>query len=63
MFHSLPGFPRRSYRPGDRGSFLGDDMAEKMNFRSRIMELECSYCDVIVKRWENLTENKAVLSK
>jgi len=35
--------------------------AEQTNRNCRIMELEPKYCDVIIKRWENLTGEKAVL--
>lgn len=34
---------------------------EKTNRQARIMELDPKYCDVIIKRWENLTGNKAEL--
>ena len=34
---------------------------EVLNRRCRIMELEPKYCDVIIKRWENLTGMEAVL--
>lgn len=36
---------------------------EKNNRLARIMELDPKYCDVIVKRWENFTGKKAVLSE
>lgn len=36
---------------------------EKTNRQSRLMELDPKYCDVIVKRWENFTGKKAVLSE
>lgn len=35
--------------------------AEKASRRAHLMELNPAYCDVIVKRWENLTGDKAVL--
>lgn len=35
--------------------------AEKNGRHARIMELDPRYCDVIVKRWENFTGNKATL--
>ena len=35
--------------------------SEKTNRRSRLMELDPKYCDVIVKRWEDFTGKKAVL--
>ena len=35
---------------------------EKTSRQARLMELDPRYCDVIVKRWENLTGKKAVLS-
>jgi DNA modification methylase len=37
--------------------------AEKVGRCSRIMELDPKYCDVIVKRWEDFTGKKAVLSE
>jgi len=37
--------------------------AEKNGRVARLMELDPKYCDVIVKRWENFTGNKAVLSE
>lgn len=36
---------------------------EKTGRKARLMELSKAYCDVIVKRWENLTGKKAVLDK
>jgi DNA modification methylase len=36
--------------------------AEQLNRKCYGMEISPAYCDVIVKRWENLTGNKAVLS-
>lgn len=36
---------------------------EKTGKTSRLMELDPIYCDVIVKRWENFTGKKAVLSE
>ncbi len=35
--------------------------AEKKNVKSYLMELDPRYCDVIIKRWESLTNKKAVL--
>lgn len=35
--------------------------AEQTNRKARCMELDPHYCDVIIKRWENLTGQKAVL--
>jgi DNA modification methylase len=35
---------------------------EMTNRQSRVMELDPKYCDVIVKRWENLTGKKAELT-
>ena len=35
--------------------------AEKIGRKSRLMELDPKYCDVIVKRWEDFTSKKAVL--
>ena len=37
--------------------------AEQIQRKSYLMELDPKYCDVIVKRWENLTGEKAVLEK
>jgi DNA modification methylase len=37
--------------------------SEKVGRCARIMELDPKYCDVIVKRWENFTGKKAVLSE
>ena len=34
---------------------------EQMQRKCRVMELEPKYCDVIIKRWETLTGEKAVL--
>lgn len=34
---------------------------EKTNRRSRLMELEPKYCDVIIKRWQDFTGKQAVL--
>jgi DNA modification methylase len=36
---------------------------EKIGRLARVMELEPKYCDVIVKRWEDFTGKKAVLSE
>lgn len=36
---------------------------EKIGRYSRLMELDPKFCDVIVKRWENFTGKKAVLSE
>jgi DNA modification methylase len=36
---------------------------EKQGRKSRLMELDPKYCDVIVKRWEDFTGKKAVLSE
>ena len=33
---------------------------EKYNRRARLMELDPKYCDVIIKRWQDFTGNKAV---
>lgn len=37
--------------------------AEKNGRKARLMELDPKYCDVIVKRWEDFTGKKAVLSE
>ena len=44
---------------GGSGSML--IACEKVGKRSRLMELEPKYCDVIVKRWQEFTGNKATL--
>ena len=36
---------------------------EKLNRKARVMELDPKYCDVIVKRWEQFTGQKAELDK
>lgn len=36
---------------------------EQLKRKCRMMELDPHYCDVIIKRWENLTGKKAVLCK
>lgn len=36
---------------------------EKLNRKCRMMEIDPTYCDVIVKRWEGYTGNKAQLIK
>ena len=36
---------------------------EKLGRKSRLMELDPKYCDVIVTRWEEFTGKKAVLSE
>jgi hypothetical protein len=36
--------------------------AEKIGRLARVMELDPKYCDVIVKRWEDFTGKKAILS-
>ena len=46
---------------GDSGTTL--IAAEQMNRICYMMELEPKYCDVIVKRWENLTNREAILEK
>ena len=37
--------------------------AEKLSRKSYLMELDLKYCDVIVKRWEDFTGKKAILSE
>lgn len=37
--------------------------AEQTKRKCYTMELDPKYCDVIVKRWENLTRQKAILQK
>jgi DNA modification methylase len=36
---------------------------EKIGRLARVMELDPKYCDVIVKRWEDFTGKKAILSE
>jgi len=36
---------------------------EQLNRTCYMMEIDPVYCDVIVKRWENLTGQKAVLAE
>lgn len=36
---------------------------EKLGRKARLMELDPKYCDVIIKRWEDFTGKKAVLSE
>jgi len=36
---------------------------EQLNRACYMMEIEPNYCDVIVKRWENFTGQKAVLAE
>ena len=36
---------------------------EKTGRKARLMELDPKYCDVIVKRWEDFTGKKAILSE
>jgi len=38
-------------------------VAEKLGRKSRLMELDPKYCDVIVKRWEDFTGKKAILAE
>jgi len=35
---------------------------EQLNRKARVMELDEKYCDVIIKRWEQLTGKKAILN-
>ena len=50
------------YEPfGGAGSTL--IACEKLGRKSRLMELDPKYCDVIVKRWEDFTGKQAVLSE
>ena len=35
--------------------------AEKLGRRSRLMELDPRYCDVIIRRWEEMTGGEAVV--
>jgi DNA modification methylase len=36
---------------------------EKLSRKSRLMELDPKYCDVIVKRWEDFTGKQAILAE
>jgi len=45
---------------GSGGTVLA---CERMKKQARIIEISPNYCDVIVKRWENLTNKKATLAK
>ncbi len=50
------------YEPfGGAGSTL--IACEKLGRKSRLMELDPKYCDVIVKRWEDFTGKQAILSE
>lgn len=59
---------KNSSRPGDGvidpfgGSGTTLIAAEQLGRTCYMMELDPHYCDVIIKRWENLTGEKAVLS-
>jgi DNA modification methylase len=48
------------YFGGSGSTLIG---CEKTGRKARVMELDPIYCDVIVKRWENFTGKKAVLSE
>ncbi|RAN37760.1 hypothetical protein HY26_18575 [Hyphomonas sp. GM-8P] len=37
--------------------------AERTNRRARVIELEPKYCDVAVRRWEEMTGRKALLER
>ena len=37
--------------------------AEQLNRKCYTMELDPKYCDVIVKRWETMTNREAILEK
>jgi DNA modification methylase len=45
---------------GSGGTVLA---CERIKKQARIIEISPNYCDVIVKRWENLTNKKATLAK
>jgi len=57
--HLKPG--EVAYEPfaGSGPQFIAAELTERRCFG---LEIEPRYCDVIVKRWENLTGNKAVLN-
>ena len=58
---------RNSSRPGELiydafgGSGTTLIAAEQMGRRAYLMELDPHYCDVIIKRWEDMTGDTAVL--
>jgi DNA modification methylase len=60
---------KNSSRPGelvlDTFGGSGSTMmtCEQLNRTCYMMEIDPAYCDVIVKRWENLTGQKAVLAE
>jgi DNA modification methylase len=58
--HTNPG--EYTYEPFG-GSGTAIIVCEKLGRRSLTMELDPKYCDVIIKRWENFTGKKAVLSE
>lgn len=37
--------------------------AEKTNRKARLIEIDPHYCDVIVKRWQSMTEQDAIHSE
>jgi DNA modification methylase len=60
---------RNSSRVGDAvADFFGGSgstliACEKLKRRARLVELDPRYCDVIIKRWERFTGQKAVRAK
>ena len=37
--------------------------SEKIGRSAKVMELDPKYCDVIIKRWQDFTGNKAILEQ
>ncbi len=62
---ALPSFAMNSWEGDIYEPFCGSGTtliaAEQLNRKCYGMEISPQYCDVIVKRWENLTGEKAVL--
>jgi DNA modification methylase len=58
--HAMNAWPGVAYEPfcGSGSTLIA---AEQLNRKCYGMEISPAYCDVIVKRWENLTGKKAVL--
>lgn len=45
------------------GSGTAAIAAEQTNRKARLIEISPAYCDVIIARWEKLTQKKAELAK
>jgi DNA modification methylase len=58
--HAMNAWPGIAYEPfcGSGSTLIA---GEQLNRKCYGMEISPAYCDVIVKRWENLTGKKAVL--